>query len=119
MLRRLLPFAFLLAAGIAFTQDAKQLEPVPKGETFTFPFEKSKVFPGTTRNVTVYIPKQFDGKTPACVYVNQDGVQYNAPAVFDRAHRREGDACDHWRVRDAGIGQGTTPGRAAAVQPQL
>jgi hypothetical protein len=24
------------------------------------------VFPGTTRNVTVYVPAQYDGKTPAC-----------------------------------------------------
>jgi len=29
------------------------------------------------------VPKQYDGTKPACVYVNQDGVQWNAPAVFD------------------------------------
>jgi len=29
------------------------------------------------------VPKQYDPAKPACVYVNQDGVQYNAPAVFD------------------------------------
>jgi len=57
---------------------------VPKGDTFSFTFDKSKVFPGTSRNVTVYVPKQYDGKTPACVYVNQDGMQWNAPAVFDK-----------------------------------
>ena len=48
-----------------------------------FAFEQSKIFPGTTRDVSVYVPKQYDPATPACVYVNQDGVQWNAPVVFD------------------------------------
>src|SRR5690606_1013385 len=56
---------------------------VPKGELITFEFESSKVFPGTTRDVTVYVPRQYDPAKPACVYVNQDGVQWNAPIVFD------------------------------------
>ncbi len=30
------------------------------------------------------MPKQYDGKTPACVHVNQDGIQFNAPDVFDQ-----------------------------------
>ena len=38
---------------------------------------------GTTREVTIYVPKQYDGTKPACVYVNQDGVQWSAPTVFD------------------------------------
>jgi gluconolactonase len=83
MFRCLLPFTFLLNT-VTLAGDAQQPDAIPKGETFTFSFEKSKVFPGTARTVTVYVPRQFDGKTPACVYVNQDGVQYNAPAVFDR-----------------------------------
>ena len=57
---------------------------VPKGEVLKFTFDASKVFPGTTRDVTVYVPAQYDGKTPACVHVNQDGVQFNAPKVFDQ-----------------------------------
>ncbi len=57
---------------------------VPKGELIKFPFAESKIFPGTTRDVSVYVPKQYDPAKPACVYVNQDGVQYNAPAVFDQ-----------------------------------
>src|SRR5688572_24281218 len=56
---------------------------VPKGELIKFTFDRSKVFPGTTRDVTVYVPKQYDPAKPACVYVNQDGVQWNAPVVFD------------------------------------
>jgi sugar lactone lactonase YvrE/enterochelin esterase-like enzyme len=56
---------------------------VPKGELIKLEFADSKIFPGTTRDVTVYVPKQYDGTKPACVYVNQDGVQWNAPVVFD------------------------------------
>jgi sugar lactone lactonase YvrE/enterochelin esterase-like enzyme len=56
----------------------------PKGELIKRTFDQSKVYPGTTRTYTVYVPRQYDPKTPACVYVNQDGVQFNAPAVFDR-----------------------------------
>ena len=58
-------------------------DPVPKGEVTKYTFDKSKVFPGTVRDYWVYVPKQYDPAKPACVYVNQDGVQFNAPAVFD------------------------------------
>jgi sugar lactone lactonase YvrE/enterochelin esterase-like enzyme len=86
MLRRSLPLAAVFTAGIAigFAQEPKQPDSVPKGETFNFSFEKSKVFPGTSRNVTVYVPKQYDGKTPACVYVNQDGLPGYVPGTFDK-----------------------------------
>ncbi|HEY0881416.1 MAG TPA: alpha/beta hydrolase-fold protein, partial [Archangium sp.] len=63
--------------------DAQVRPGVPKGELIKFEFAASKIFPGTTREVTVYVPKQYDGTKPACVYVNQDGVQWNAPVVFD------------------------------------
>jgi len=39
-------------------------------------FNQSKVFPGTVRDVTVFIPAQYDGSKPSCVYVKTDG--YNA-----------------------------------------
>jgi sugar lactone lactonase YvrE/enterochelin esterase-like enzyme len=56
----------------------------PKGEVTKYTFAGSKVFPGTIRDYWVYVPRQYDPARPACVYVNQDGIQYNAPAVFDR-----------------------------------
>jgi len=65
------------------TEDSKPHDTVPKGELIKFEFADSKIFPGTTREVTIYVPKQYDGTKPACVYVNQDGVQWNAPVVFD------------------------------------
>ncbi len=63
--------------------DSKVQPGVPKGELIKFEFTGSKIFPGTSREVTVYVPKQYDGTKPACVYVNQDGVQWSAPTVFD------------------------------------
>ena len=55
-----------------------------KGEIIEFDFADSKIFPGTTRHVSLYVPRQYDQAKPACLYVNQDGIQYNAPAVFDQ-----------------------------------
>ena len=77
---RLAALAFVLAFAPAAPAD----EPPPKGDVTKYTFDTSKVFPGTTRDYWVYVPRQYDGTSPACVYVNQDGVQYNAPAVFDR-----------------------------------
>lgn len=65
------------------TADSKPQAGVPQGELLKFAFEGSKIFPGTTRGVTVYVPKQYDPATPACVYVGQDGGGFNAPVVFD------------------------------------
>src|SRR3954467_14506764 len=63
---------------------------IPKGEVTKYAFDRSKIFPGTVRDYWVYVPKQYDPARPACVYVNQDNVQFNAPAVFDRLiHRKE------------------------------
>jgi sugar lactone lactonase YvrE/enterochelin esterase-like enzyme len=63
--------------------DSQPQPGVPKGEVLKFVFESSKIFPGTTRDYWVYVPAQYDPAKPACVYVGQDGVQYNAPIVFD------------------------------------
>src|SRR5262245_3553083 len=63
--------------------DSQEQPGVPKGETLKFTFEGSKIFPGTWREYWVYVPAQYKPETPACVYVNQDGIQYEAPTVFD------------------------------------
>jgi gluconolactonase len=83
-MRRLLSLLFVAPCiAFAIAQDPKQPEP-PKGTTFNFTFNKSKVFPGTTRNVTVFVPAQYDGKTPACVYVIQDGLPKYVPETFEK-----------------------------------
>ena len=55
----------------------------PAGEVIKAEFTGSKVYPGTWREYWVYIPKQLDRSKPAPVMVFQDGIQYNAPGVFD------------------------------------
>ena len=82
-MRRVLSILFVLPCTVLAAQEPKQPD-VPKGTTLSFNFAKSKVFPGTTRNVTVYVPAQYDGKTPACVYVNQDGLPGYVGPTFDK-----------------------------------
>ncbi|MDP4212526.1 MAG: SMP-30/gluconolactonase/LRE family protein [Bacteroidota bacterium] len=56
---------------------------VPKGEVLKFSFNHSAIFPGTERDYWLYIPAQYRPDKPACVYINQDGIQWMAPTVFD------------------------------------
>jgi sugar lactone lactonase YvrE/enterochelin esterase-like enzyme len=70
--------------------DSQPQPGVPKGEVLKFTFEQSKIFPGTWREYWVYVPAQYTPDKPACVYVNQDGIQYEAPTVFDNLiHKKE------------------------------
>jgi sugar lactone lactonase YvrE/enterochelin esterase-like enzyme len=86
---RFLPLLFLPVTA-ALALDAPQPEAAPKGEVTRYTFDKSKIFPGTVRDYQVYVPRQYDPKKPACVYVNQDNIQFNAPAVFDQLiHKKE------------------------------
>jgi gluconolactonase len=56
---------------------------VPAGKTFKFDMQDSRIFPGTSRTITVYIPAAYLGDKPACVYVGLDGLGFNATTVFD------------------------------------
>jgi sugar lactone lactonase YvrE len=70
--------------------DSKAQEGVPKGEVIKGVFEKSRIFPGTTRDYWVYVPKHLDPARAAPVMVFQDGLQYEAPVVFDNLiHKKE------------------------------
>src|SRR5581483_4946486 len=70
--------------------DSKPQPGVPKGEVLKFSFDQSKIFPGTTREYWIYVPAQYTPDKPACLYVNQDGIQYEAPTVFDNLiHKKE------------------------------
>jgi sugar lactone lactonase YvrE/enterochelin esterase-like enzyme len=53
------------------------------GEVIKAEFAASKIYPGTWREYWVYIPRQLDRSKPAPIMVFQDGIQYNAPGVFD------------------------------------
>ncbi len=69
----------------------------PQGKMEQFVW-KSTVFPKTVRDVSVYVPAQYDGKEPACVMVFQDGPRFYAsrkgefrvPTVFDNLiHKKQ------------------------------
>ncbi len=65
------------------TRDSNPQPGIPKGNTFEFEMTNSTVFPGTTRTITVYVPAQYAGGKPACLYVGFDGLGFNAATVFD------------------------------------
>jgi len=56
---------------------------IPKGELLHYTLDHSTIFPGTHRDYWIYVPAQYRPDKPACVYINQDGVQWKAPTVFD------------------------------------
>ncbi len=70
--------------------DSQEHEGVPRGTVTKMPPWKSDMFAGTERDWWLYVPAQYDGKTPACVMVFQDGGSYQnpkgdfrVPVVFD------------------------------------
>ncbi len=92
-MKRNVIFLLLMCAGKLSAQTNPETYPVdpasteqagvPKGEILKFTFENSKIFPGTSREISIYVPSQYKADKPACVYVNQDGIQWKAPTVFD------------------------------------
>jgi sugar lactone lactonase YvrE/enterochelin esterase-like enzyme len=76
--------ASLCCLTLALAPAAVRAADIPKGEVNHYSFDHSRVFPGTVRDYWVYVPKQYAPAKPACVYVSQDGIQFNAPAAFDR-----------------------------------
>ena len=63
--------------------DSRVQPGTPTGEVIKGEFALSKVYPGTWREYWVYVPAELDRSKPAPVMVFQDGLQYNAPVVFD------------------------------------
>ena len=70
--------------------DSEVQKDVPQGKVTKMPPWTSKIFADTVRDWWVYVPAQYDGKTPACVMVFQDGEwyqkagdDYRVPTVFD------------------------------------
>jgi len=89
LLRPALLLSLLFAAGLCAADeyppnsDSLVQPGVPRGDLLRFDFTASKIFPGTAREVTVYVPRQYDPARPACVLVTQDGVKWHAPTVLD------------------------------------
>ena len=60
--------------GLNPTHPDRNVQPgVPQGKITTGNFAESKIFPGTRRDYTLYVPAQYRADTPACLMVFQDG----------------------------------------------
>ena len=54
---------------------------VPRGSLHPFHWVSTKIYPGTQRDYWLYVPQQYDGSTPACLMIFQDGALYLSPQV--------------------------------------
>ena len=78
-----------LAGGAGESQSGAYVAPeikpadVLKGEIKNGTFSSSLIFPGTNRQFTVFIPAQYDGSKPACVYVKTDGYNPREQALLE------------------------------------
>nr|WP_236649590.1 alpha/beta hydrolase-fold protein [Rhodopirellula sp. SM50] len=69
----------------------RQVQPdVPQGKLTEGVFDDSRIFPGTTRQYSVYVPAQYNENEPANLMVFMDGKNYakpdgafRVPVVFD------------------------------------
>jgi gluconolactonase len=61
------------AAASSYVPPVIKPEEIKEGTIQQFQFTQSKIFPGTVRDVWVFIPAQYDGSKAACVYVKTDG----------------------------------------------
>lgn len=70
--------------------DSMPIDSVPHGEVTQHVWLESKIFPGTQRRYSVYVPAQYDQSKPAALMVFQDGHAFDGstgdfrvPVVFD------------------------------------
>ena len=60
-----------------------KVEESMRGEVIKFNLNDSKIYPGTEREILVYVPQQYTGDEPACLLVCMDGILYDATTVMD------------------------------------
>lgn len=58
------------------TEDSLPKDGIPKGKITRAVLKDATAYPGTLHEYWVYVPAQYDGKTPAAVMVFQDGHAY-------------------------------------------
>jgi len=89
---------------------------VPQGKITTGEFADSHIFPGTTRQYSVYVPAQYQADKPAPLMVFMDGAGYakpdgafRVPVVFDNLI--------HQSVMPITIAVFVNPGSISATKP--
>ncbi|QDT54216.1 Gluconolactonase precursor [Caulifigura coniformis] len=78
------------AAAQSASRDREKQPNVPAGKTTSGVFTETRIFPGTRRDYSVYVPAQYTGEKPAALMVFMDGATYakpdgafRVPVVFD------------------------------------
>jgi gluconolactonase len=71
-------------ASAAYVPPEIKPEDILKGEIKKVAFPGGKIFPGTIRNVVVFVPAQYDRSRPACVYVKTDGYNPREKELLER-----------------------------------
>jgi enterochelin esterase-like enzyme len=76
--------------------DSNRQDGVPQGKVTPGKFTSEKVFPGTVRDFSIYVPAQYDKSKPAALMVFQDGGSYanekgdfRIPVVFDNLIQKQ------------------------------
>ena len=54
-----------------------------RGEVLKFTINDSKYYPGTEREILVYVPQSYQSNETACLLVCMDGILYDATTVMD------------------------------------
>ena len=60
-----------------------KMEESLRGEVLKLTLNDSHIYPGTEREILVYVPQQYTGDVPACLLVCMDGILYDATTVMD------------------------------------
>lgn len=60
-----------------------KVEEKMRGEVIKFTLDDSQIYPGTEREILVYVPQQYVGDQSACLLVCMDGILYDATTVMD------------------------------------
>ena len=90
----LVAIAFMALCSAAFAQQThnastpKDPATIPlsaeeKGTVIDGTIENSRIYPNTKRSFQVFVPKQYNGQTPACLVVGLDGNLFGAITVID------------------------------------
>jgi len=82
----------LCSSGYAQVNDERALFPLTEkslrksdvtyGVTFSTNYLSQQVYPGTQRTLHIYVPAQYDGKTPAGLCIMLDGIGFGMPVVL-------------------------------------